>query len=354
MVAVDEAGNVSPASNSAVVTTQAAKTIAMEAESGSVTVPMTVASDATAQGGKYVVQTTGSGTGKVTYTVAVPVGAAFVLAARVIAPSTSSDSFTYSLDGGSAQVLNLPGTARTAWTWFNGPTLTLTTGSHKLVVSQRENGARLDALTLTPPGGSTPTSTTATPTPTPTATPTLAPTPTAGATPTTAVPIPTTAPVTTAAVPTTIPTPTIPTPTTTVATPTTTTSPVPLGTSPFEAESGTLATGMAIAADAKASGGRSVVARAAGGTATFTISVPTAGTYMIAGWIKAPNTMSDSFGVRFDAGTTAVWNLTEPTTSWTSDVTTNPTFALAAGPHTLTLGYREAGASVDRLQLLRR
>ncbi len=161
-------------------------------------------------------------------------------------------------------------------------------------------------------------------------------------------PIPTTAPVTTA------PTTTVPTPTTTVATPTPTTAPVPLGTSPFEAETATLAGGMALATDARASGGRYVVARSAGGTATFTISVPTAGTYMIAGWIKAPDNMSDSFGVRFDSGATAVWNLTQPTRSWTSDVTSNPTFALAAGPHTLTLSYREAGASVDRLQLLKR
>jgi hypothetical protein len=351
VVAVDAAGNVSPASNSAVVTTQAAATIALEAESGTVASPMSVASDAAAQGGKFVVQTTGTGTGKVTYTIPVSVGAAFVLAARVIAPSTSSDSFSYSLDGGATQVLNLPSTARTAWTWFNGPTLTLSAGTHKLVVSKRENGARLDALTLTPPGGSTTTSTpTATPTPTATVTPTLVPTPTAGATPTTAVSIPTTAPVTTTAMPTT----TVPTPTTTAATPTTTTSPVPLGTSPFEAESGTLTTGMAVAADAKASGGRYVVARSAGGTATFTISVPTAGTYMIAGWIKAPNTMSDTLSVRLDNGTTAVWNLTEPTRSWTSDVTGNPTFALAAGTHKLTLSYREAGASVDRLQLLKR
>jgi hypothetical protein len=111
---------------------------------------------------------------------------------------------------------------------------------------------------------------------------------------------------------------------------------------------------MAVAADAKASGGRCVVARSAGGTATFTISIPTAGTYMVAGWIKAPTTMSDSFTVRFDTGATAVWNLTEPTTSWTSDVTSNPTFALPAGTHKLTLSYREAGASVDRLQLLKR
>jgi fibronectin type 3 domain-containing protein len=350
VVAVDAAGNVSAASNSAVISTPAAQAVAIEAESGTVTAPMTAASDAAAQGGKYVVQTTGSGTGKATYRVPVPIAASFVLAARVIAPSTSSDSFTYSLDGGPAQVLNLPSSARTAWTWFNGPTIPLSVGTHTLVISKRENGARLDALTLTPPGASALPST---PTPTPTATPTIDPTPTTlPPAPTTAPP--TTAPVTTTAMPTAT---TVPPSTTSSAPVTTTTTPppvIPLGTSPFEAEAGTLTTGMAVAADAKASGGRCVVARSAGGTATFTISIPTAGTYMVAGWIKAPTTMSDSFTVRFDTGATAVWNLTEPTTSWTSDVTSNPTFALPAGTHKLTLSYREAGASVDRLQLLKR
>ncbi|MBA3905634.1 MAG: carbohydrate-binding protein [Pseudonocardiales bacterium] len=110
---------------------------------------------------------------------------------------------------------------------------------------------------------------------------------------------------------------------------------------------------MATAGDTKAAGGRYVVATSSGGTDTFTISIPTGGSYMVAGWIKAANASSDSFTVRLDTGAVAVWNLTEPTKSWTYDATTNPTFTLAAGTHKLTLGYREAGAAVDRLILVK-
>ncbi|HEY0811868.1 MAG TPA: hypothetical protein VGE11_01200, partial [Pseudonocardia sp.] len=121
----------------------------------------------------------------------------------------------------------------------------------------------------------------------------------------------------------------------------------------FEAEAGTVTAGMAVAADAKASGGHYVVARSAG-TVTYAVSIPTGGTYMVDGWVKAPNASADSFTVRLDTGTTAVWNLTEPTTAWTYDATNNPSFTLTAGTHRLTVGYREAGAAVDRLVLIKR
>jgi Bacterial Ig domain/Protein of unknown function (DUF1565)/Fibronectin type III domain len=334
VTAVDAAGNVSPASNSATVTTPTAQTIAFEAESGTVSSPMTVASDAAAQGGKYVVQNSGSGTGKVTYSVAAPVAGSYLLAFRVIAPSTSSDALNYAVDGRTAQVQNLPSSARTAWTWVNGPTLNLSAGRHTLVVSKRENGVRLDALTLTPPGAAAAT----TPEPTTTPTPTTTPAPTTGPT----VP-PTSASVTTS-----------PATTTTTAPPTSTAPAVPVGTSAFEAESGTVTAGMTVATDAKASGGQYVVARSSGGTVTYTVSVPTRGTYMIAGWVKAPNSSSDAFTVRLDTGSAATWNLTRSTTAWTYDGSDNPTFSLSAGTHKITLSYREANAAVDRLVLVRR
>jgi len=46
------------------------------------------------------------------------------------------------------------------------------------------------------------------------------------------------------------------------------------------------------------------------------------------------------------------WRLTR-STSWAYDASYNPTFFLSAGTHTLTVGYREAGAAVDRLVLVR-
>ena len=327
VTASDAAGNVSPPSNSAVVTTPGAQTIAFEAESGTVAVPMTLASDAAAQGGRYVVQTSGSSTGRVTYRISVPVGASYVLAFRVIAPSTSSDEFTYAVDGGSTRVQSVPSSARTAWTWINGPTLNLSAGTHTLVVARRENGVRLDAFTLTPPGA-------ATTTPAPTTTP-AAPTSTSPASSAPTTPPPTT------------------TPAATTTPPPTTAPPVPPATTPFEAEAGTVTTGMVVAADATASGGSSVVAQSAGGAVRYTVSVPLRGTYMIAGWVKAPSSSADAFTVRVDSGSAAEWRLTQ-SRSWTYDAGSNPTFSLSAGTHTLTVGYREAGAAVDRLVLVRR
>ena len=328
-------GTTPPPTTSATVTSTAtsppappaAQPIAFEAESGTVTSPMAVASSSTAQGGRYVVQSSGSGTGRVTYRFTAPVAASYVLAYRAIAPSTSSDEFTYALDSGWTRVLTVPSSARTAWTWVNGPTLNLSAGPHTLVVAKRENGVRLDAFTLTPPSPAA-----ALPSPTTTATPT----PTVSTTPTTT---PTAATTTT-------------TPPTTTTTTTTAPPPVPVATTPFEAESGTVGTGIAVVADTTASGGSYVVARSSGGTARYTVSVPSRGTYAIAGWVRAPSSSSDAFTVRMDSGSSAEWRLTR-STSWTYDASYNPTFFLSAGTHTLTVGYREAGAAVDRLVLVR-
>ena len=184
-VAVTGGTTTPPTSTSAVVTTTpapTAQTIAFEAESGTLTSPMALASSSTAQGGRYVVQTSGSGTGRVTYRLTIPAAASYVLAYRAIAPSTSSDEFTYAVDGGSTRALTVPSSARTNWTWINGPTLNLSAGSHTLVVAKRENGVRLDAFTLTPPGAAT--------APSPTTTPTTTPAP--STTPTSTPPAPTT------------------------------------------------------------------------------------------------------------------------------------------------------------------
>jgi hypothetical protein len=284
---------------------------------------MAVAFSSTAQGGRYVVQSSGSGTGRVTYRLTAPVAASYVLAYRAIAPSTSSDEFTYALDSGSTRVLTVPSSARTAWTWINGPTLNLSAGPHTLVVAKRENGVRLDAFSLTPPS---PAATLPSPTTTATTTPTSTP---AASTTTTTPPAATTTTTTTTAPP-----------------------PVPVATTPFEAESGTVGTGMAVVADATASGGSAVVAQSSGGTARYTVSVPSRGTYAIAGWVRAPSSSSDAFTVRMDSGSSAEWRLTR-STSWAYDASYNPTFFLSAGTHTLTVGYREAGAAVDRLVLVR-
>ncbi len=149
VVARDAAGNTSPASGTASATTPPApQVITLEAESGRLTSPMAARGDTAAQGGGYVSPTTGSGTGRVTLTVTAPAAGRYRLAGRVIAPNGWSDSFTCAVGTRAATTWNL-GT-RTSWTWMTGPTLDLAAGSNTVVVAKRENGARLDAVRLTP------------------------------------------------------------------------------------------------------------------------------------------------------------------------------------------------------------
>ena len=131
-------------------------------------------------------------------------------------------------------------------------------------------------------------------------------------------------------------------------TPTPTPTPSPSPGTTFEAESGVVSGGIQVLSDSTASGGKYIKASSSG-SVTYTISIPSKGDYMIAGWIEAANGSSDSFYVKIDSGSRKTWDLLDPTSTWMYDADGNPTFSLSAGTHTLTLSYREAGAKVDRL-----
>jgi chitodextrinase len=167
VVARDAVGNTSPPSAVAPVTTPAppttappttappttappatAQPIVKEAEAGTVTSPMAVRTDSAAQGGRYVSQTSGSSAGKDTVSLTVPTAGRYAVALRVIAPNSSSDSFVVKVGSGAATTWSL-GT-RASWTWVTGPTVQLAAGTTTVVVTNRENGARLDAVRLTP------------------------------------------------------------------------------------------------------------------------------------------------------------------------------------------------------------
>ncbi len=109
---------------------------------------MAVRTDGAAQGGKYVSQTGGSGTGRVTLRLTVPAAGRHVLALRVLAPGSSSDSFVVKVGSESGSTWHF-GT-RPSWTWVTGPTLQLPAGTTTVVVTNRESGTRLDAVRLTP------------------------------------------------------------------------------------------------------------------------------------------------------------------------------------------------------------
>ena len=126
-----------------------AQPVVVEAESAAVTSPMAVRTDGAAQGGRYVSQTSGSTAGKVTAQLTVRTAGRYAVALRVQAPNSSSDSFVVKVGSGSSTTWNLG--IRTSWTWVTGQTIVqLPAGTTTVVVTNRENGARLDAVRLTP------------------------------------------------------------------------------------------------------------------------------------------------------------------------------------------------------------
>jgi len=258
-----------------------------EAESGTLAAPMKIAENTTASGGKYIIQTTDEGTGKATYTIAVPASGKYQLRARVIAPNGSSNSAYYSFDNSSSNTWSFPDNL-TDWTWADGPIATLSQGTHTLTIRKREKNTRLDAFELKSLD----------------------------------------------------------------ALSSDISNVLDGSTSPFEAENGTPGGGMKISSDSLASGGKFVEA-VSSGSVDYQINVPANGTYRVAGWIKANSGSSDSFYLSMDGKTSSTWTLKYPTPSWTYDIHDGNTFPLSAGTHTLTLKYREAGAKIDKLILVK-
>jgi hypothetical protein len=121
--------------------------------------------------------------------------------------------------------------------------------------------------------------------------------------------------------------------------------PPPGGGSCIEAEAGTLVAPFQIANDAKALGGKYVVA-GVGGSATYTLTVPTAGTYPLNGRVMGPSGDSNSFKVSVDNGTSLDWTFASGS-SW--QWRTQGNFSLSAGTHTFVITNREAGTKIDRL-----
>jgi Bacterial Ig-like domain/Glucose / Sorbosone dehydrogenase len=133
----------------------------------------------------------------------------------------------------------------------------------------------------------------------------------------------------------------------------------------LEAENGTLTSPLVFFSDATASNGlgwqvtpgnSSGGAVPATGHATYPFTVTTAGNYKVWGRVNCPTTSDDSFWVRMDSGTWALWNDLNTGGSWSwNDTHDSPTggasiqYNLTAGNHTLELAYREDGARIERL-----
>jgi hypothetical protein len=129
----------------------------------------------------------------------------------------------------------------------------------------------------------------------------------------------------------------------------------------LEAEAGAITAPMQTATDPVASGGgyiqvaagnNSGAAPPTSGLATYAFTVPASETFKVWGRVIDATDADDSFWVRMDGGTWTNWNGIPLGTTWHWDDvhgSATMTYALAAGSHTLTIGYREDGAKLDRL-----
>ena len=132
------------------------ETITVEAESGVVGADWQVLEDVRASNGHYVMVKSGldspqqvpSGAAALLqFEVTVSRADAFYLYARVDCPSADDDSFFVSVDDG--EFLTANGLGTRGWEWVKLTRYPLKAGIHRLRVAYREDGAKLDQLSLT-------------------------------------------------------------------------------------------------------------------------------------------------------------------------------------------------------------
>ena len=128
----------------------------------------------------------------------------------------------------------------------------------------------------------------------------------------------------------------------------------------LEAECGSIGDLWEIVTDNNASNGKYVTIKAgnnstgtfpadATGLITYTFDVEESGTYYLYARLICPGANDDSFWIEMDNGSFAMWNnISAVTWQW---IGFTSGFSLAKGSHTLTIGYREDGAQLDKLWL---
>ncbi len=85
------------------------------------------------------------------------------------------------------------------------------------------------------------------------------------------------------------------------------------------------------------------------GQITYNFNINESGLYTLWSRIIAPTPTDDSFWIRVDNGSWLNWNNITPSTTWVWDDVN--AYNLTAGSHTITIAYREDGASLDKLYL---
>lgn len=128
----------------------------------------------------------------------------------------------------------------------------------------------------------------------------------------------------------------------------------------LEAECGIVGSLWNIEADNQASNGKYVTVMPgnnstgsapanASGLLTYTFNVEESGTYNLFARLICPTANDDSFWIKMDNGAFAMWNgISAPAWQWHRFTSG---FSLSKGSHTLTIGFREDGAKLDKLWL---
>lgn len=138
----------SPTTTASPSATATTAPIVVQAESGTIVAPLLVGTAADAEGGRYVVQTASSGSGRVTLRLPVVTAGKYRLEGRIMTTGGDANSFYYSFDGASRRTWDLD-EPRSTWTWdVTGPTVTLAAGTHTLTLTRRESGAKLDVIRM--------------------------------------------------------------------------------------------------------------------------------------------------------------------------------------------------------------
>ncbi len=129
----------------------------------------------------------------------------------------------------------------------------------------------------------------------------------------------------------------------------------------LEAECGTVGSLWEKLEDTEASNGKYVTVEtgnnmtsgapaSANGLLQYTFNVAESGNYSLYLRVQCPSANDDSFWMKMDNGSFASWNGIESASSWAWRKYSS-TYNLTAGNHTLTIGYREDGALLDKIYL---
>lgn len=86
------------------------------------------------------------------------------------------------------------------------------------------------------------------------------------------------------------------------------------------------------------------------GLLTYTFNITKSGTYTLYARVICPNANDDSFWLKMDNGSFVTWNNIGSSSSWLWISYPN-VYNLNEGNHTITIGYREDGAKLDKLYL---